>query len=172
MSNTKKCSSLKYTKIIEIVIQGIILDKVSGFELLRFDIDTKTNYKKLEFHLGFATDPILSDLKRQVAFDRRVINKFYINVLLCVKVTFRKSTRHPLISVVADSAMAFKPSVILQASKDILNEKIENTSSKFDHLSQIIPGTVGDKAYHQCSEFLVKNMELLQLDDDRLDCLD
>lgn len=39
-------------KTIEIVIQGIILDKVSGFELLRFDIDKETNHKKLEFHLG------------------------------------------------------------------------------------------------------------------------
>lgn len=158
-------------KTIEIVIQGIILDKVSGFELLRFDIDKETNHKKLEFHLGFATDPILSDLKRQVALDRRAINKFYTNVLLCIKVTFRKSTRHPLNSVVAHNA-------IIQTFRHFTNKqrysykKIENTSSKFDHISQIIPTTVGDKVYHQCGEFLVKNMELLQLDHGKLDCQD
>ena len=94
-------------RVIEIVIQGSILNKVFWFKHPRFDIEKKTNHKKKkEFHLGFATDSILSDLKRQDVFDQRVINKFYANGLLRVEATFKKlSTRCPLRSVVVRNAI-------------------------------------------------------------------
>ena len=114
-------------QIIEIVIQGSILDKVSGFKLPRFDIKKETNHKnKKEFHLRLATNSILSNLKRQDVFDWSATSKFYTNVLLCEEATFKKlSTMWPLSSMVVGNVIIFNPSVMAPANKEVLAKKLK-----------------------------------------------
>ena len=58
---------------------------------------------------------------------------------------------------------------MVPANKDVLMKKLKKLQNLTT--SKIIRATVGDKAYHQYCEILVKDMELLQFDDGEPDRL-
>ena len=60
---------------------------------------------------------------------------------------------------------------MVPANKDVLMKKLKILLQNLTR-SKIIPAIVGDKACHQYAEFLVKDMELLQLDGGKRDCQD
>lgn len=72
-------------------------------------------------------------------------------------------------SVVVRNAIVFSLSVIKPANKKGVTKKLELL---LQHLttSKNIPLIVGDEGYHQYSEFLARDLELL--DDGKPDCLD
>ena len=67
------------------------------------------------------------------------------------------------------NAIVCNRSVMVPANKDVLMKKLKKL--QILTTSKIIPATVGDKAYHQYCEILVKDMELLQFDDGEPDRL-
>ena len=161
-----------YCSVLKVVVKEEVVANKSAGELTKIDLkDSKIFKKRKHFHIGFAAETILRDLKNRDLIKQEQRDDFFDNVKTCVVSTIEKlSERCPLNSVVVRMSVVFNPVIMQRSSEDELLEKLKILLHHF--VSQKV--FVMCKADQVVKEYSLLKKELLQVDKDltKIDRLD
>ena len=139
-----------FASILKIIIKDEVVAKKTGAELAKLDFTDSAIYKKTtEFHVGFAAESIIKDLKKKDLFSKRDRESFYTNVKLCIINAINKlSERCPLISVILRMSVIFDPHIMKNKKED---ESIAKLKTLLHHLVglNVFPQQKADKVISQ-----------------------
>ena len=123
-----------------------------------------------QFHLGFASEAILKELKSKDMVSRNDFQKFYEMVIKCVKTAASKLfEKSPLNSVIVHTSRVFNPNLIHAENKLSLMKMMKSLTQQL-HTLVIISANIGDNAYEQDEDFIKSNFDSILYKDG--DCLD
>ena len=123
---------------------------MSGNQLTKIDFESANIFKKSkDVTIGFSTEYVLSDLKKEDLVKHSDIQNFYNNVRKCVVSAIKKtSERCPLQSAVARNAVVFNPEIMLESTEGNLQKKFKALLQHLVSL-RIVSSHKADKALIQ-----------------------
>ena len=113
--------------VLTLVVKEDVLQACSsGLQLSKSDLDKQIMFKKKRcFHLGFATESNLAELRKKDVVNESTNGEFLLGMQKCVVATLKKlCERCPTGSVILRSAVIFDPAILKSSTSTVLSKTL------------------------------------------------
>ena len=150
------CNSIRgiYISLLELIVKAKVLENVRSYDLVTVVNNNDNLLNTKSIHMGFAAESeIKSLLQTKVVTPEQVMKMKNEAQVFIKKIINKMSERNPMSTVIARSADAFDPKVLVNEDKDKLKQKVKNLIQKLVGL-KLIEFKAGDKALAEYTKFL------------------